>query len=144
MAELGIPGDWFVADTTVDEMYRRLVPELAAMWKLRVERPSPTTLVVRHQTRPGWMWVKTAQTATITGADVEGGARFTATGKTSAGAVIAIRRAFGVPDEGDAPPPSAEVADSEPGQLDELASLRDRGILTEEEFEAAKARLSRE
>jgi hypothetical protein len=98
MADLRIPADWFVAGTTVDETYRRLVPELAAMWKLRVERPSVTTIVVRHQTRPGWMWVKTAETATITGADVEGGARFTATGKTSASAVIAIRRALGVPD----------------------------------------------
>ena len=98
MADVRIPENWFVAGTTVDEMYRRLVPELASMWKLSVERPSPTVLVIRHQTRPGWMWVKTAQTATIVGADVEGGARFTATGQTSSSALIAINRAFGVPE----------------------------------------------
>jgi hypothetical protein len=99
MADLMIPANWFVAGTTVDGMYRNLVAQLGTQWKLRVERPTPDTLVIRHQTAPGWWWVKSAQTATIQGIDVEGGARFTATGRTSQAALVVIRRAFGVPDD---------------------------------------------
>ena len=98
MADLVIPGDWFVAGTTVDATLGHLVQELAPMWKIRVERPSPNTLVIRHQTAPRWMWARSGQMATIVGADVDGGARFTATGQTSSSARIAIHRAFGLPD----------------------------------------------
>jgi hypothetical protein len=44
--------------------------------------------------------------ATIIGTDVEGGARFTATGQTSSSAAIAIHRAFGLPDPVVAPDPA--------------------------------------
>ena len=98
MVELGIPANWFVAGTTVDATFRRLAPELATMWKVRVERPNANTLVIRHRTAPGWWWVKATQTATVIGTDVDGGARFTATGQTSSSALIAIHRAFGLPD----------------------------------------------
>ena len=98
MADLQIPANWFVAGTTVDATYSRLAPELASMFKVRVERPNAVTLVVRHRNAPGWWWVKATETATIIGTDVEGGARFTATGQTSSSALIAIHRALGLPD----------------------------------------------
>ena len=146
MADLMLPANWFVADTTVDGMYGHLVSQLTTMRKLRLERPSPDTLVIHHQTAPGWWWVRSAQTATIRGIDVEGGARFTATGRTSPVALVAIHQAFGVPEDGHAnpPPTSADDADSALDRIQELASLRDRGILTEDEFEIAKARLLRD
>ncbi len=106
MADLQIPADCFVAGTTVDATYARLAPELASMWKMRVERPAANTLVIRHRTAPGWWWVKATQMATIIGTDVEGGARFTATGQTSSSAAIAIHRAFGLPDPVMAPDPA--------------------------------------
>jgi len=98
MADLVIPDNWFVAGTTVDGVYRNLEAQLATIFRHRVERPTPDTLVIRHQNAPGWWWVKSGQTATIRGIDVEGGARFTAAGRTSEAAVAVIHRALGVPD----------------------------------------------
>jgi len=106
MANLVIPDNWFVAGTTVEGMYRTLEAQLATIFRHRVERPTPDSLVVRHQNAPGWWWVKSGQTATIRGIDVEGGARFTAAGRTSDAAVVVIHRAFGVPDD-TGPPPTA-------------------------------------
>ena len=97
MAYLQIPPNHFVAGTTVDATYRYLAGEVATMWKHWVERPTPSTLVIRHRTGTGWGWVKQSKTATIMGTDVDGGASFTATGQVSSSALIAIHRAFGLP-----------------------------------------------
>ena len=98
MAYLQIPPNHFVAETTVDAMFSYLAGEAATMWKHWVERPTPSTLVIRHRTGPAWMWVKASKTATIIGTDVDGGASFTATGQVSSSALIAIHRAFGLPE----------------------------------------------
>jgi hypothetical protein len=50
---LRIPANWFVPDTTVEGMYQHLVGQLATMKKLRLEMPTPTTLVIHHQASPG-------------------------------------------------------------------------------------------
>jgi hypothetical protein len=142
MADLKV-AHHFVPDTTVEGMYRYLILRLAALKNLRIERPSPDTLVIHHRSSPGWTWIKMFETATVIGEDVKGGARFTATGQTSGKALVQIYRAFSLPGYGkvDPPPPTALPTESALDRVHELADLRDRGILTDQEFQVAKARL---
>jgi hypothetical protein len=51
-----------------------------------------------------------------------------------------------IANEGDVPPAEAPVSQAEPGdsylaELEKLADLRDRGIITDEDFQAKKAQL---
>ncbi len=95
--------DAFVPDATVDDVFQDLTTLLATQKGIRLERPAPDTLVIHHRYVPGWAMilgivgllffllgllfflVKTTETATVLGRDVDGGARFTATGSSSDG-----------------------------------------------------------
>jgi hypothetical protein len=50
---------------------------------------------------------------------------------------------YAPPPQYEAPPPVADEGDDMIAQLEKLAGLRDKGILTDEEFAAQKARLLR-
>lgn len=91
----------FIPNVTADKTFQELMPLLARQKGVRLERPAPDTLVVHHRHCPGWavalgiigllvfllgllfFLVRTTETATVVGRDVEGGATFTATGFTS-------------------------------------------------------------
>jgi len=153
--------DVFVPDVTVDEMFQHITAMLATRKGLRLERPAPDTLVIHHRYTPGWavvlgivgliffllgllfFLVKSTQTATVLGRNVEGGARFTATGDTSPEGFVIVHRALGQPGYGPPnPPPQPEPRPSTlVDGIEELAALRARGVLTDDEYQAAKNRL---
>ena len=101
--------DAFVPDVTVDEMFQNLTRHVAGEKGIRIERPAPDTLVIHHRYVPGWaiilgilgllffllgllfFLVKTTETVTVLGRDVDGGARFTATGSSSLQVDAALR-----------------------------------------------------
>jgi len=145
MADLRI-AHHFVPDTTVEGMYRYLMMKLAPLKSLRIERPSADTLVIHHKSSPGWTWIRMFETATVIGEDEKGGARFTATGQTSGKALAQIYRAFSIPGQGKPEPPPKMTLPGESAldRVQELADLRDRGILTDGEFHVAKERLLKE
>jgi hypothetical protein len=92
--------DVFVPDVSVDDMLNRMAARIAAknVKNVRVERPTPTSLAIHHRYTPGWaiilgilgllffllgllfFLVKSTETMTVLGHEVEGGARFTVTG----------------------------------------------------------------
>ena len=115
-----------------------------------------------------FFFVKSTDTVTVLGRDAEAGSRFTATGLTSPQAPMTLYGTFGY-DRYGKPRPSQSIPASRrwkktrevgsgskaerpaktspqaslPETIAELASLRDRGILSDEEFQAAKTRLLR-
>ena len=92
--------DAFVPDVSVDTMLNQMAAEIAGkrIKNVRVERPTSTMLAIHHRYTPGWaiilgilgliffllgllfFLVKSTETMTVIGHDVEGGARFTVTG----------------------------------------------------------------
>jgi hypothetical protein len=102
--------------------------------------------------------VKSIETATVLGRDEAGGAVFTATGRSSWQVNWILHRAFDLPTTDMVPKrvsrePRPEVSGDEAmlvaaasatsmtEQLRQLADLHSDGVLTEEEFQAAKARI---
>jgi hypothetical protein len=164
MPELRI-GNAFVPNTAADVVLDYFMVSLGSVKGLRLERPAKDTLVIHHRHVPDWakilgvvgllffllgavlFLVKTTETATVVGRNVNGGAEFTATGSTSQQAVKVLYPTLGLapgtagmPHPGDSPR-SANETESAVDEIRRLAELRDRGVLTNDEFAAAKARL---
>jgi hypothetical protein len=103
----------FVPSITVESMFRDLTTALVTRRSLRLEKPNAETLLIHHRHTPSWakvvalggflflvgltlllFFVKSTETVTVLGWNVEGGARFTATGETSDSAYVTLYRAF--------------------------------------------------
>jgi hypothetical protein len=175
--------DVFVRDASVDSMFTELTRRLASVNNVHPTRINENTLVIHHRHVPDWakilgvigalffliglvfFLVKTTETATVYGREVEGGASFTVTGVTSADAYRVVNVALHTPgrsraerkvgdptsperdSRGAAAVPRAEetgeanYARSTTVELERLAALHASGALDDDEFRRAKRKL---